>query len=347
MSPGLSYAVIRSHALIADLLNPEQMLELAGSEDLETFIERLSETPYGEISIEAGGDISIALERVFYGKFIERMARIVDIAPGNMAEFLRAYYYMRFEVLNLKRIVRGKFSDIPAPPIIDSLVPIEPYHAKDFKGMAEAETLEEAVEGLWDTPYAAVSASMELCKQYDAIWPLELALNHFYARTILRSVDRLPSGDRTLVRRIVEVEADVENFLTAMKQRRAPDEASREQSLKELFPATYGIALDEIREIVEATDIKPVIAALGSPYSEILAPIYEGDVALIRTRLRRHIHRAARLGRSANDFGFNVIMAYLVFCEIEKDDLVGIAWGKAQGVPSEDILRYLVAPYLA
>lgn len=345
MSPGLSYAVIRSHALLADLLTPDRLRELTGSDDLNAFIILLSETPYGEISIEGGVEASMALERVFYRKFIERMTKIVDIAPGNIAEFLQAYYYMRFEVLNLKRILRGKFSSISISQIVESLIPIESYHAGDFEELAKTETLEEAVGRLGGTPYSAVEVSMELCKQYDALWPLELALNHFYAETILRSLKRLPGGDRPLVRKIVEVEADVENFLIALKQRRTSEESSRVHRLEDLFPATYGIGLDKIGEVVEAKDMKLIIAALRDPYSEILAPIYEGDVALIRTQLRRHIYRTAKLGRAVNDFGFNAIMAYLVFCEIEKDDLVGIGWGKAQGVPSEDILKYLVIPH--
>jgi V/A-type H+-transporting ATPase subunit C len=321
------------------------MRELAESDDLDTFIKRLSETTYGEISTEARVEPSIALEKVFYRNFIERMTKIVDIAPRNIAEFLEAYYYIRFEVLNLKRILRGKYSGIPRPQIVDSLIPIEPYQAKDFEGLVDAETLDEVVERLGNTPYSAVEASMDLCKQYEALWPLELALNHFYAATILRALRSLASGDRTLVRRIVEVEADVENFLIALKQKRASEEASKTRRLEDLFPATYGISLDKIREVVETKDIKSVIEALGPPYSEILAPIYEGDVALIRTRLRRHIFRSAKLGRSTNDYGFNVIMAYLVFCEVEKDDLVGIGWGKAQGVPPEDMLKYLVIPH--
>jgi len=346
VKPGLPYVVIRSHALIADLLTPEQIRTLAESESVEAFIERLSETPYGSVSVEADGDISISLEKVFYRKFIERMARVVDIAPRNIAEFLQTYYYMRFEVLNLKRILRGKFSGIPPLQILDSLVPIDPYLVEDFRELAEAETLEETVERLEGTAYSALSASMELCKQYDACWPLELGLNHIYAATILRTMEKLPSRDRTLVRRIVEFETDVENFLIAVKQRRTED-ASEVQNLEDLFPTTYGIRLDKIREVFgagfdEAGDVMRIIESLGPPYSEVLAPLYEGDVALIRTRLRRHIYRIARKARSRNDFGFNVIMAYLVFCEMEKDDLVGIAWGKTQGIPPENILNYLV-----
>jgi vacuolar-type H+-ATPase subunit C/Vma6 len=343
VSPGLTYAVIRSHALIADLLTPDQLRALAEADDLDAFMDLLSKTPYGQLSVSSEGDISMALEKLLYSKFTERMSRVVNVAPTRIAEFLETYYYMRFEVTNLKRILRGKFSAIPDSQLLDSLIPMEPFHIENFEELVRPETLEGVVELLGGTTYSTVAESMELFKRYDALWPLELALNHMYARTVLRSVDRLPGMDRNLVRRIVEVETDVENFLIAMKQRRVPEE-SRVRRLEDLFPVTYGIGLNEIREVIEGDALRPVVEALGQPYVEILSPIYEGDVALIRTRLRLHDYTTARKGRASNDYGFNAIMAYLVFCEVEKDDLVGISWGKAQGVPSEDILKYLVIP---
>jgi vacuolar-type H+-ATPase subunit C/Vma6 len=340
VSPGLEYAVVRSHALISSLLTPEQIRGLAYSETLEEFIQRLSETPYGVVSPEAGINPSIALERVFYRKFIERMAGVVELAPGKMAEFLRAYYYLRFEVLNLKRILRGKYSFMPPGQILESLVPIEPYMAGSYEALAEAESLERAVEMLAATPYSRLMESMELYRKLDAVWPLELALNHIYASATLKSLEALPHWDRVLVRWIVELETDVENLLAALKRRGLPLPAP----LEELFPATFRIGLDEIRMVMESRDLRSAISSLGPPYSEILSPIYEGDVALIRTRTREQMYMAARRGRSLNDFGFNVIMAYLVFSEVEKGDLVGIAWGKAQRIPPEQILKYLVIP---
>lgn len=340
MSPGLEYAVVRSHALISSLLTPDQMRNLALSETLEGFIRNLSETPYGVVSLEAGGDPSIALEKIFYRKFIERMAGVVELAPGNIADFLRAYYYLRFEVLNLKRILRGKYSHMHPEQILESLIPIEPYMVRSYKALAEAESLERAVEMLRGTPYSKLMESMELYRKLEAVWPLELALNHIYASTALRSLEPLPYWDRVLVRWIVELEMDVENLLAALKRRGLPPPAP----LEELFPATFKIGLEELRTVMESKDLRLAISSLGPPYSEILSPIYEGDVALIRTRTRAHMYMAARKGRSLNDFGFNVIMAYLIFSEVEKGDLVGIAWGKAQRIPPEQILKYLVIP---
>ncbi|MCX6642269.1 MAG: hypothetical protein NTV15_02635, partial [Candidatus Bathyarchaeota archaeon] len=56
------------------------------------------------------------------------------------------------------------------------------------------------------------------------------------------------------------------------------------------------------------------------------------------------IYKTANLSRAENDFGFNPILAYLVYSEIEKNDLVSIAWAKEQNVPTGQLLKYLVVP---
>jgi len=341
VSPGLSYVVVKSHALMADLLTPEQMRNLAEHESLEGFVEQLAGTSYGRISVDTDGDVSLALEKVFYQKFIERMMAIVDLAPAKIGGFLQSYYYQRFEVINLKRIIRGKYSGIPIPQIVESLIPITPYRVESYEELVEAESFQDSVRRLKGTPYASLVASLDLSDKYDALWPLEIALSHLNAGAVFNSLKRLPQRDRGLVRKIVQAEADVENFLVAAKQRGSRDRA---HSPEEMFPATYGITFEKLREAIGAEDIRSVIEGLTPPYNEILVPLYEGDVALIRSRIRQHVYDIARKGRTANDFGFNVVMAYLVFSEIEKDDLVGIAWGKTQGIPAEDILKYLAIP---
>ena len=344
MSPGLDYVVIRSHAMMADLLTPGQIRDLAGMESLKVFVEQLAETSYGEISIAEEGDTSIALESVFYQKFIERMMGIVDLAPSKIGNFLQSYYYLRFEVINLRRIIRGKYSGIPTPQINESLIPITPYKVESYEEILGAETFQDVVLRLEGTPYASLISSLELSEKYDALWPVEIALNYLGAREVFKSLDILPQNDRSLVRRVVHAEADIENFLVAAKQRSSHDDI---HSVEEMFPATYEISRSTLIEAIEADDIRDIIQGLVPPYDVILAPLYEGDVALIRSRLRQHIYDIAARGREVNDFGFNVVMAYLIFSEIEKDNLVGIAWGKTQGILSEDILKYLAIPKLS
>jgi len=154
-------------------------------------------------------------------------------------------------------------------------------------------------------------------------------------------VKKLPTRDRRIVRKLVELETDIENVLIAIKQR---GNKGKTLNVEELFSATYGISVSHLNDIIEAENIRPVIQGPGSPYAEILGPIYEGDVALIRTYLRLAKYDHATASRSADEYGFNVIMAYLVYSEIEKDNLVGLAWGRAQGLTPRDLLKYVVVP---
>jgi vacuolar-type H+-ATPase subunit C/Vma6 len=341
MKLDLTYVVIRTHARIANLLNHQQTQRLTESKDIPELLDRLIETPYGRISIEGAEAIPIALERVFYEKFLERVLKIVDLTPQVMGDFLKTYYYLRLETLNLKRIIRGKFSGLTPTKILESLVPINPYNVRSYKDLAELGSVKEVVQHLKGTPYSEVLSKLELYEKHEAIWPLELELSHIFASSIFEVVKSLPIKDRPVIHNIVEFEADIENFLVAVKQRQG---TKNEVKLEEIFPATYGISLDKLRDVVETKELKKVIQGLSESYVRVLSPIYEGDVALIRTGLRRHKYETITRARASDEFGFYVIMAYLIYSEIEKDNLVGIGWGKAQGISSQDLMKYVVIP---
>jgi vacuolar-type H+-ATPase subunit C/Vma6 len=272
------------------------------------------------------------------------MIEIVDLAPIKIGDFLKSYYYLRFEVTNLKRIFRGLYSGIPASSITNSLIPIKPYRVNSYNQIIDLGDYKNAIQLIRDTLYSSLVLALELSEKYDALWPIEMELNLIYAKTIFKSLENLNRNDRDLVRKIVQLEIDVENFLIAVKQRGSKKKVL---GVEDLFPITYGIDHDLLEEVMSSVDIKSVIKKLSVPYNDILSPLYEGDVALIRSRLRSQIFSLVNKGRAKNDYGFNVIMAYLIFSEIEKDDLVGIAWGKTQKITSEDILKYLVIPNLS
>jgi len=337
----MNYVVLRTHARIADLLTRDQMQTLAEARDVDDFLSKLEDTPYGIVMLDDASRPDVALERVFYRKFIERIEKIVELTPEKIGEFLMGYYQMRFEVVNLKRILRGKFSAASEEEIRLSLIPISPYMVASYDDMVEADGLKDVVDMLRGTPYARVAERMPLYEEYDALWPLELMLNYINATAILEAVQQLPPRDRRIVRKLVELETDIENVLIAVKQRGHRHEAL---NVEELFPATYGVTVSQLKDVIEAEEIRPVIQGLGSPYAEILGPIYTGDVALIRTYLRLAKYDHVTASRSADEYGFNVIMAYLVYSEIEKDNLVGLAWGKAQGLSPRELLKYVVIP---
>jgi vacuolar-type H+-ATPase subunit C/Vma6 len=316
------------------------MKRLSESSDIDEFIERLRGTPYGEIKVERDDKIALNLEKVFIQKFIDRIEEIVRITPTKMGEFLQAYFDFRFEILNLKRILRGKFTESDSEEILDSLIPIEPYNIENYDELINSPNLIEAVARLNNSIYQSLEEKLELYQEYDALWPLELELNYIYARNILRLTEKLPIRDRHIVNSLVKYETDVENVLIAIKRRGKPD-----VDMDSVFPVTYGISKEQLQEIIEAESLSKAIDDLEEPYRSVLEPIKSGDIALVRAMLRKGKYDAATKARAGNQFGFNVILAFLVYSEIEKDNLVGLSWGEVQGLSPEQLLKYIVIPW--
>jgi vacuolar-type H+-ATPase subunit C/Vma6 len=339
MNLGITYVVLRTHARIADLLDKVQMQHLADTSNIDEFIERLKDTPYGEIEVEYDDKIALNLEKVFIKKFTDRIEEIVKITPTKMGDFLHAYFYFRFEVLNLKRILRGKFTESSPEEISNSLIPVS-YIIRDYDALVNTSSLPDAVMKLNNTSYRSLIDKLQLYTEYDALWPLELELNYIYARNILRLTEDLPAKDRPIVNSLVKYETDVENILIAIKRRGKP-----EVNLEEIFPVTYGINRDHLKQIIESENLANAIDGLEELYQSVLEPIKTGDIALVRAMLRKGKYDAATKARVGNQFGFNVILAFLVYSEIEKDNLVGLAWGKVQGLKAEDLLKYIVIPW--
>lgn len=342
MSTKLLSAVITTHSLISNLLTAQQIVSLAEAPNLESFINLLNDSVYLKTMTKLD-TTSILLERAFYRTYIQRILKIINVVPEKIAEFIQLYL-MKIEILNLKRIIQGKFNDIPFSQIADSLLPVAPFDNIDFNSILNNDSLDEIISALKYTKFSIPTKTIELYHKCGEIWPLELALNHKYATLLLAAVNAFPKNVRNFIQKIIGVEIDTQNLLFALRERSSSQKMFNDYELKDLFPIQYSIRLNTILDAVEAEDIKYFIENLPLPYTNILSPIYEGNIMLILTYLRRHIYQVAKYGRLINDFGHNVIFAYVIFSEIEKDNLIGIAWGKSQALSAEEILKYVVIP---
>jgi vacuolar-type H+-ATPase subunit C/Vma6 len=201
--------------------------------------------------------------------------------------------------------------------------------------------VEGVVKGLRGTIYQPPLEALRLYEELEALWPLEQSLINTYLDRVHDSMEALRGDERAVAGRVVGVTLDVENLLTAVK-RRSDYRAGRLLPLENLWPHTYRIGLEVLRGFLEARRVGEALETLPQPYRGILEPLLVGDVAGVRTNLNRHLHRMMWRERAKNDYSFNVVLAYLFFSEMEKEDLIRITWGVMQGLEREDILKYLV-----
>ena len=180
------------------LLTPETINSLVKVESIERFLELLSKTPYQGYfeKLDKTKMDAVTLEKIFYQEFIDRLNRITRVAPAEIGDFFRAYYFMKLEIQNLKRVFRGQFSKTTAVRIKKVLIPTKSISPIDFDLLAESDTLETAANLLKNTIYAPIKGSLRLCETYDALWPIEIMLSNIYVNATLKSISKLPEENR-------------------------------------------------------------------------------------------------------------------------------------------------------
>ena len=324
----------------AELLDSNTLRNLAEARDFKEFLEILSKTPYGEELANAEIDV-LELEQILNKKFLERLNKIIISSPKEISEFIKDYYIMGLEIKNLKRILRGKFSGMPSEWIARSLIPMRPYLSVNFEELLETKTLEEFVEALKETAYATLSESLRICVEHEVLWPMEACLNGLHVDRIEVSLMNLSPEDRVIVKRVLQTRMDIENLLAADKWGK---EFGRQTPPRGYFYRIYGVPLEVLESLIKTRDLEEIIKSLGPPYYQILKPLLEDDVALVRRYLQRYIYEVLRKSKTRSDFAFPAIFFLLTSFENEIENLASIAWGKEQGVPPKKILKYILLP---
>ena len=342
MNPRLLSAVIKAHSFLADLLSPQQLISLAKTENPETFIQLLSETPYAQMLI-ASEINSIVLEKVFHHVFMNRIVTIWNMVPTNIAQFIQTYY-MKFEVFNLKRVIQGKFHNASPYQIEDSLLLTALPSSTFFHNLVNLRSLDEIINRIEKNRFPLASQYIELSHQYGEVWPLELALDQHYASVVRKAIQALPKAVRDFATKIAGVEIDINTLLFSVSHKGILQKHTLGSEVKDLFSAPFQFPLDRITDIIESDNTTTVISDLPRPYAQILAPLHQSNELQVLIKLRQYLYEEARRRRLLNDFKYNVIFAYLVFCEIERYNLVSLALEQTQHVTSDDGLQYTVLP---
>ena len=342
MNPQLLSAVIKVHSFLTDLLSPQQLSSLMTVESAETFIQLLSKTPYAQMLVTSEIN-SIVLEKVFHQVFVNRIATLWNIVPTNIAQFIQTYY-MKFEVFNLKRIIQGTFHETAPHQIEDTLLCTTLSSSTFFHNLANLQSLDEIISRIEKNRFSLSSQYIELSQQYGEVWPLELALDQHYASVMRKAIQALPKAVRDFAINIAGVEIDVNTLLFAVSHKSILQKQARGIEVKDYFSAPFQFPLNRITEIIESDNSNPVINKLPNPYPQILAPLYQSKELQVLVKLRQYLYEEARRRRMLNDFKYNVILAYLVFCEIERYNLVSLALKQTQLTASGDEVQHIVLP---
>ena len=341
------YAAIHSRVRVmySTLLGPREVVDLANAPDLPGLVGLLKDTPYGPY-LDGLEDKELTPKQ-FTHQIQERLADVyitlIHSAPSQTRSLLTELF-RHFEVDNLKTLLRAIIINSSWEQVREILFPLGSLSKLPAEKMLETGTIEAAVAQLNNTPYYdTLSHAIKRYTEEQSLFPLEVALDLNYWRTLWINTNRLPGQDRTQALRIVGPWVDVNNLMWAMRYR-VYHHLSEEEIINYTLPYGYRVRDEDIRAIAAGADIARIVMRIYPGLSNVdeLLQNPERGLPKLELQLQRHLMQQFNAVFTGYPFHIGLPLAFLVLNELEFQDLTVLIEAKASGKETAEFMPYLL-----
>jgi len=331
-----TYLTTRCHGLMTHLLSDEILDALSATKSSQEIKDILTPTDYGRHFREQDKGVDFSFEDIYSKVLVERYNFLSKVSTDDIREFLISFQ-RKFEIQNIIRILRSKIIKTTNQPFDDILYPITDFTKINFDAIGEAESLEDAIAALRNTPYRRVKESIDWYNKYDSLLPIEFGLRKIYYNMLFENLKRIPSGDRKNVDQLIRTEVDIANCFTCSAASVFDYDEELIESL--LIPYTSKISMHTLRSVIRI-DSEHEILTLLSPYYEVIKNLLAKEETMAQTEALRFLRNKIIKQKILESMNFTYVLCYLYLCEFELRDLTFITLAVQHNVKPDDYLIY-------
>jgi V/A-type H+/Na+-transporting ATPase subunit C len=259
----------------------------------------------------------------------------VNILLGELAVLVRplsaaprallGYWAHRFELGNLKTIIRGKMAGLPRPLIEARLQDMAAFASLPIDELLQSDTPAELLRRLERTPYAEIaSRARQLLERGEALFALDAALDRRYYAGLARHSRVADSDPRQLLRDLVGSIIDRVNLVWLLRYRYAYGLPAA-QAYYLLIPASHRLLPRHMQQLAQRASFGDAISSLSSPFDKILSGV--GNATEATLRLEHEGWRIADNILHHSTFNVARALAYMMLRERDLRRLRAIARG--------------------
>ena len=340
--PDFPYINARVRAMRSRLLSAAQLEDLLGTPTMAAFLQGLASTPYG-------GDLQEALVRyeglravdeAFARNFQHATQAILQFADGHPRALIEAVLF-RWDLENLRVIVRGKHAGRPAEEVVQALLPagtLREVVLKEMAGYPDMTGLAGTLEAVGHPLATALAKGVAEYVETKDLTALEMHLDRGYAESGVQQIGRR-GHEADVLRGVLEAEIDVANAKTALKLASAGT-LSKAERLRYFIPG--GLLLSAAHFVALASpETQPQAAARlrarGFPIPDLPA-----DLIAFEREMDLKVARGLASYYLGDPLGVDIVVGYVAMKSTEVANLRLIARGKFLGLAREAIRREMV-----
>jgi V/A-type H+/Na+-transporting ATPase subunit C len=283
------------------------------------------------------GDLEIILQK----DYIEKYTKLVHYLQGNYKALFKIFY-MRFEIEDIKVILRGKYLGKSVEEIKKLIIYESSMSGIDYKLLIEARDIEGTVDKLQETIYYKHIQHLIKDTMKEGLFRVEMALDFVYFIALRRFIKKLDNENKEVVKAYKGIQADLLNIQWIFRGKKY-----YKLQPEELFNYTIydGARLnkDQLKKLCYSKNMSEFYDMVQSlPYGELFSKCRYKEYLLEREILyyQKHIFESMK---RANKMNISAVIAFLELSLIECRDIISIVENKRYNNENEETLNYITA----
>jgi V/A-type H+-transporting ATPase subunit C len=266
--------------------------------------------------------------------------QIFEFSEGHLRTMI-SRYLDRWDVWNIKSILRGKSCAATNEEIWETIIPAGSFTTEFLQNLLEKETTDEIIDGLEGTIYwESLKEVEDEVEKTGSLAPFEDALTHRYYSFLLEAIP--PTTEPNIrFRRFVRREIDALNLKTLLRVRFEEVKIERDVFIE----GGLEIPKADLTEMIEIPLDQLETRLKGTTYHDVLSPLLKdiekkGLNEAIRVLEKFLLMRASKYSH-IHPLSILPVLDYFARKEREVENIRIIARGKQTGL-SKDVMKDLL-----
>lgn len=328
-----AYLNTRISVLADQLLSSAELSQLP-TLSLDELSRRYSLAPLEE----EGLPVSIrlrAVEGALIFTLLSELTLLVRPMYGGARELV-IHWARKFELYNLKALVRGKLNGLEEQEIEANLLDLPEFLTLPHHALLRTESVLEMLRQLEQGPYRAIaSQARQVFEEHHEAFALESTIDQRYQAGLVKRVRQLAGADLKETQQVIGLQLDRINLLWLLRYRFAYGMAPSE-TYYQLVPSILQLHRERLLKLVNLPSIERVIEALPEPLSHLLAQA--GDSEEVEARMEAFTWEKTRAIVAHNPSPIARALAYLILREFDLKMLFMVVQSRMLGL-DDAVLR--------
>ncbi len=275
-----------------------------------------------------------SLEQRIIAQLLDETTILIRPLSGVERDFL-IYWTERFEVSNLKTLLRGKMTGERPAALLNRLTPMGSFGRVDIHDLAHAEDVNELLRRLEAGPYATiVRQARRAFEESHNPFILDAALDRSYYEGLAQRARPLETAAGLAFRRLMGALIDRINLVWLLRYRFNYN-LPPSQVYFLLVGSHYSLGSMRLRELAALTRLEDILAALPAPLRASMEGVTE--IPQVFARMERAAAASAQQVLRSGAPAIARAFAYLLLRERDLRAVRAVLRGRLLSLPTADI----------